>query len=797
MRREYLIRGLELVGNHCNHTSQSGRTRISFFLPVKMASVERTVSDSSENSRSFQFVCHPLPSPDSSVGTSILPFLPSKVLQPTKRLDHTCESRLQNQSDLLPSPRAGLPEASRFVHPRSAPGDCGTALPAPVLVSPISPKRPVMDRPENLEAKTVNDQIHSSTTTALSDSDVSKPVKEVIPPETNFGVTQFQPTLETSRSPLPAAPPVHVSHLRARHLQNLAVWSLPPAASSTPDNAHSQQNMEGTEYWVKQTGPVTLEESSSQRSDRSTSSARSALQKLQTSACLGFGPRSPDHLLDSLSSRNGSAFGENTGTGSPPADSSIDRPSTWLSRVLKFERLGFGDSSKVGKRNSGSPPSTVDPMNKVDGMFAGPRRTKLVDDNLEAIQGQQRKDGKRKSERMRSHRWLSKLRWRLKSSAEDESLGSVIRRQVPPDHEQEHEISLSRAGSARLNSMKKPSSSTKRAVNHKRSMSWASANLSTPFTPQQPRLAMRDAQELLMPPKKLPVATSDPADSQKALKGKKLSTINTQTKELNARVSAKENDLATQEPCEPLPAADVEVDVPPALSEKTGDCLDFSAAEFHRSQCAPREGDVQESKNLKPALSWDQPVKSPMSPTTSTEVSQQEFLVQSREVNSITNAECVASTMEVDVNGTSSSVHKDDDAWEGDILETPVEDVIVKHTVCEEAPSGNAVSTFSNPSIDVSDSDHYNLKQARSGYSRLTESMNGPNSLSPISFEDIIAGGSASASDNILLRFFFKCREVEDLNKFLRLQKSRLLSASKSEFDECFHLIFSSANSGM
>jgi hypothetical protein len=65
------------------------------------------------------------------------------------------------------------------------------------------------------------------------------------------------------------------------------------------------------------------------------------------------------------------------------------------------------------------------------------------------------------------------------------------------------------------------------------------------------------------------------------------------------------------------------------------------------------------------------------------------------------------------------------------------------------------------------------------------------------SFEQIVAGrGRSPPTDNTLMKFFFKCREIEHLNKFLALQKRRFLDSSNTD-EKCFHMILSQAGAGV
>lgn len=66
-----------------------------------------------------------------------------------------------------------------------------------------------------------------------------------------------------------------------------------------------------------------------------------------------------------------------------------------------------------------------------------------------------------------------------------------------------------------------------------------------------------------------------------------------------------------------------------------------------------------------------------------------------------------------------------------------------------------------------------------------------------LSFEQIVAGrGRSPPTDNTLMKFFFKCREIGSLNKFLALQKRRFLDSSCADSEKCFHMIMSEAGAG-
>jgi len=68
-----------------------------------------------------------------------------------------------------------------------------------------------------------------------------------------------------------------------------------------------------------------------------------------------------------------------------------------------------------------------------------------------------------------------------------------------------------------------------------------------------------------------------------------------------------------------------------------------------------------------------------------------------------------------------------------------------------------------------------------------------------ISFEQIVAGRDRSPpTDNTLMKFFFKCREIDHLNKFLTLQKKRFLESFHSaDSAKCFHMILSESGQGL
>lgn len=74
-----------------------------------------------------------------------------------------------------------------------------------------------------------------------------------------------------------------------------------------------------------------------------------------------------------------------------------------------------------------------------------------------------------------------------------------------------------------------------------------------------------------------------------------------------------------------------------------------------------------------------------------------------------------------------------------------------------------------------------------------------PSSSRPqaVSFEQIVAGrGRSPPTDNTLMKFFFKCREIDHLNKFLAVQKRRFLDSSNTD-GKCFHMILSEAGAGV
>ncbi|KAG0592393.1 hypothetical protein KC19_1G248500 [Ceratodon purpureus] len=67
-----------------------------------------------------------------------------------------------------------------------------------------------------------------------------------------------------------------------------------------------------------------------------------------------------------------------------------------------------------------------------------------------------------------------------------------------------------------------------------------------------------------------------------------------------------------------------------------------------------------------------------------------------------------------------------------------------------------------------------------------------------VTFEQIVAGrGRSPPTDNTLMKFFFKCREIEHLNKFLALQKKRFLESLNTDSEKCFHMILSEAGKGL
>ena len=67
-----------------------------------------------------------------------------------------------------------------------------------------------------------------------------------------------------------------------------------------------------------------------------------------------------------------------------------------------------------------------------------------------------------------------------------------------------------------------------------------------------------------------------------------------------------------------------------------------------------------------------------------------------------------------------------------------------------------------------------------------------------VSFEQIVAGrGRSPPTDNTLMKFFFKCREIDHLNKFLALQKKRFLKTFNTDSEKCFHMILSESGQGV
>jgi hypothetical protein len=67
-----------------------------------------------------------------------------------------------------------------------------------------------------------------------------------------------------------------------------------------------------------------------------------------------------------------------------------------------------------------------------------------------------------------------------------------------------------------------------------------------------------------------------------------------------------------------------------------------------------------------------------------------------------------------------------------------------------------------------------------------------------VSFEQIVAGrGRSPPTDNTLMKFFFKCREIEHMNRFLALQKKRFLESLNTDSEKCFHMILSESSQGV
>ena len=89
-------------------------------------------------------------------------------------------------------------------------------------------------------------------------------------------------------------------------------------------------------------------------------------------------------------------------------------------------------------------------------------------------------------------------------------------------------------------------------------------------------------------------------------------------------------------------------------------------------------------------------------------------------------------------------------------------------------------------------------KLQESSAERVSPDKHKPTSSRPngLSFEQVVAGpGRSPPTDNTLMKFFFKCREIEHLNKFLALQKRRFLDSSNTD-EKCFHMILSEAGAG-
>lgn len=397
-------------------------------------------------------------------------------------------------------------------------------------------------------------------------------------------------------------------------------------------------------------------------------------------------------------------------------------------------------------------------------------------------------------------------------------------------------------GSARYNLDKL--SMAKLVTRHKRNSTWDAGHLSpgSPFTPKQPRLAVRDAQGLLTPPRKLAGSNYTREMDYQKRRGK-LSTLHSQPrmKSSSATTDVTEvlehhhrlSDSSTKPCCDekapshvdststittlaenntgtemgslriPPPSKSRSPNTPEKLpSPKKDDALCRSPIALQKFLPSPTKEDA-----LCRSLNVPKKLPSPKmedtalcrSPNSSEKLpSLKEEDVWCRSPNA---SQELLSLKEEDVLCQSlnepeklPSPKNDGTMWS---LPTPLE-------LPGKGLRGIEHDPKASPRVSPRISESPNKKNVDedTGFLRGGSSPQ-PLPLLPrpqvVSFEEIVVGRNwpSGSNDNTLLKFFFKCREIDILNKYLGTQKKRFLETSNSNCESCFHMVLSGAGSGV
>ena len=373
-------------------------------------------------------------------------------------------------------------------------------------------------------------------------------------------------------------------------------------------------------------------------------------------------------------------------------------------------------------------------------------------------------------------------------------------------------------------------SMAKLVARHKRNSTWDAGHLSpgSPFTPKQPRLAVRNAQGLLTPPRKLSGSNYTREMDYQKRRGK-LSTLHSQPQMSSSSATTdvtevlehhhhRSSDSSTKPSCDEGAPSHVDstsivttlaenntgteigsLRIPPlkSRSPNTPEKLpsprkdDALCRSLNVPEMLPSPKMVEDDALCRSPNAFEKLLPSPK---------KEDVLCQS-----LTVPEKLPSLKEEDALCQSPnrpeklpSPKNNGAMWS---LPTPLE-LPGKGLRGIEHDSKDSPRVSPRVSPRISESPNNKTVDQETGFLRGGSSPQ-PLPLSPrpqvVSFEEIVVGRnrSSGSNDNTLLKFFFKCREIDSLNKYLGTQKKRFLETSNSNFERCFHMVLSGAGSGV
>ena len=393
-------------------------------------------------------------------------------------------------------------------------------------------------------------------------------------------------------------------------------------------------------------------------------------------------------------------------------------------------------------------------------------------------------------------------------------------------------------------------SMAKLVARHKRNSTWDAGHLSpgSPFTPKQPRLAVRNAQGLLTPPRKLSGSNNTREMDYQKRRGK-LSTLHSQPQMTSSSATTdvaevlehhhhRSSDSSTKPSCDEEAPSHVDSTSTITTLAETNTGTEMGSLRIpplkSRSPNTPEKlPSPRKDEALCPSLNVPEMLPSPKmmeddalcrSPNAFEKLlsspKKEDALCQSSNVpeklpspKMEDNALCRSpnasrklpslkeeGTLCQSPNGPEKLLSSKNDGamWS---LPTPLE-LPGKGSRGIEHDSKASPRVSPRVSPRISESPNNKAVDQDTGFLRGGSSPQ-PLPLSPrpqvVSFEEIVVGRNRSpgSNDNTLLKFFFKCREIDNLNKYLGTQKKRFLETSNSDFERCFHMVLSGAGSGV